>query len=58
MKYYNHAYLFAFSCLSDLKEGALPCDIRQGIMEHLASIDDAELLENCGEPFDTFEEEV
>lgn len=56
---YNHALTFAFSLDSDVDCVGLqnPHFVREAILNHLAKIDDAELLENIGLPFDTYENE-
>jgi hypothetical protein len=55
---YNHAFSFAFSLVNDSKEGfATGADLKDAIYRRLKDIDDAEMVEACGVPFNTFEGE-
>ena len=57
MPKYNHAYTFAFSLLSDHESGddVTAAQVRAAIIERLQKMEDGELLENLGYPFDTYE---
>lgn len=62
MKKYNHAFTFAFPVDSDAScenddDYPTPSEIRSAIVNHLCNVDDSELLENVGVPFDSFENE-
>lgn len=54
---FNHAFSIAFSLDSHDADGndAKPTAIRRAIYERLASIDDDELIEAVGAPFDSYE---
>jgi len=59
---YNHAFSIAFSVISknscnNDEDYPTPNLIREAILLRLASIDDHELMEAIGAPFDTFIEE-
>jgi hypothetical protein len=56
---YNHAFTFSFSLVNASEDGTgtTAQQAREAIMKRLATIDDAELLECIGLPFDTYEEE-
>jgi hypothetical protein len=55
MTRYNHVYDIAFSLESYHPNGddVCACDIRQAVLKRLASMDDNELMEAIGYPFDT-----
>ena len=52
---YNHAYDIAFEVISDTEDGSdvTPEMLRSAILKRLNGMDDDELLEACGAPFDT-----
>lgn len=62
VKKYNHAFSLAFSVVtnasctsendSDYPE---PSEIREAVLKRLARLDDNELMEAVGAPFDSFE---
>lgn len=55
---YNHAYTFAFSLESGHPTGddVTGAQLREAMFKRAKDIDDAEMLEACGMPFDTYEE--
>ena len=57
---YNHAYGLGFSVSGSTSvegEDVKPSQIREAILTRLAGLDDEELMEAVGMPFDTYEEE-
>ena len=57
---YNHAFTIAFSISGSKSvegEDVKPSQIREAILTRLAGLDDEELMEAVGMPFDTYEEE-
>lgn len=54
----NYAYTFGFALLSIDPTGAnvTASELRTAILAHLARLTDVELVENCGMPFDSFED--
>jgi hypothetical protein len=54
---YNHAFTFGFSLLSNHESGddVTAAQARAAIIERLQQMEDGELLENLGYPFDTYE---
>lgn len=61
-KQHNHAFTFAFSVVSAAScenddDYPSAAEVRHALLNHLASVDDAELMENVGVPFDSFEVE-
>lgn len=60
MPTYNHAFEIAFTVAgSTTPDGAelTPNDIRIAILTRLASVDDSELMESVGTPFNPYEEQ-
>lgn len=59
MEKYNHAFTFNFSINSNHEDGQdiTADEFRAAIIDAVKNIDDASLLENCGMPFDTYENE-
>jgi hypothetical protein len=57
MNKYDHAYTFGFSVKSNDGGGedVTAEQLRDAIVKALARMDDVDLLENCGCPFDTYE---
>lgn len=57
MSKYDHAYTFGFSLQSNDGGGedVTAEQLRDAIVKTLARMDDVDLLENCGCPFDTYE---
>lgn len=57
MSRYDHAYTFGFSVKSNDEGGedVTAEQLRDAIVKALARMNDVDLLENCGCPFDTFE---
>lgn len=58
---YNHAFDIAFSVSGSKHpkgEDITPRMIRESLLSRLAEMDDTELLEAVGVPFDTYEETV
>ena len=57
MTKYNHAYTFAFSLESFDPDGddVLPHMLRQALVMRAAEIDDDEMVEATGAPWDTYE---
>lgn len=57
MSNYDHAYSFGFSLQSNDGGGedVTAEQLRYAIVEALFRMDDVDLLENCGTPFDTYE---
>lgn len=53
---YNHAFDIAFVCLSNDPEGkdVTPDQIRKAVRARVESIDDDELMEAVGAPFDSY----
>ena len=60
MKKYNHAYSISFSLVNTSEDGekTKPSEVREALLKRLASIDDNELMECVGYPYDTYEEEA
>lgn len=58
MKTFNHAFDFAFSISgsSDPEGNVSGQELRAAIQMKLNQMDDAELIECCGMPFDSYEE--
>lgn len=58
MNRYNHMYSIAFSVINGSEDGehTTPSEVRQAILERLASTTDDELLEAIGYPDDTYVE--
>jgi hypothetical protein len=56
MRRFNHAFTFGFALDSDDATGEhIPArQLRAAILKHLAGLSDAELIENCGLPFDSY----
>jgi len=55
-QYFNHAYDIAFSLVSPDPDGDIPAsELRQAILRRLNTLDDDELIEAVGAPFDSFE---
>lgn len=56
MRRFNHAFTFGFSLDSDDATGEhVPArELRTAIIAHLAALSDAELIENCGLPYDSY----
>ena len=56
---YNHAFTLGFSVVTNLPDGSdlTADDARQAIIKAVALMNDTELLENLGAPFDTYQEE-
>jgi len=57
MPRYNHAFDIAFSVSNGSEDSATADELRAAIKDRLNSIDDDELLEATGAPFDTYQEE-
>ena len=57
MKVYNHLYFLGFSVVNGSEEGEATtgAEARKAIMERLASLSDAELLEAIELPCDSYE---
>ena len=57
---YNHAYTFGFSLVNESPDGEATTaqQLREALLSTLARYSDIELMENCGAPFDTYEEEA
>lgn len=56
MTQFNHAYTLEFEAMTSNEEGkASGQTLREAITARLASLSDAELVEACGAPFDSFE---
>jgi hypothetical protein len=54
---YNHAFDIAFEVLSNNdSENVTAAELRRGLLLRLANMDDAEIVEACGAPFDTTED--
>lgn len=59
MKTYNHAYSFCFSVSGSTTDDGMDVtaeQLRSALIHRLKHMDDDELLEAVGAPFDTFEE--
>ena len=56
---HDHAYTFAFNLISDHESGedVTGSMLREGILKRLADMNDDELWENCGCPFDSYSTE-
>jgi len=53
---FNHAFALCFSVESDKDgENVLAPEIRSGLLKRIADLNDSELLEAVGIPFDTYE---
>lgn len=59
MPRFNHAYTLGFSLESDHPTGddIEPAVMRAAILIYLARLEDTELMENTGMPFDTYNTE-
>lgn len=58
MARFNHAFSFSFSLENDSPNGeATAQELRHAIVRYLQELTDSEILENCGCPFDTYENE-
>jgi hypothetical protein len=58
-KTYNHAYTLAFSLSSASKDGHVTGgELRQAIQARLDDLGDGELIEACGVPDDTYENDA
>lgn len=59
MNRYNHAYSISFSLTNTSEDGEKTTarELREAIIKRLASIDDQELKESVGCPWDTFKED-
>jgi hypothetical protein len=59
MNRFNHAYCFGFSLENNSPDGeeTTAQELRAAILSRLSQMPDSELLENCGAPFDTYENE-
>ena len=56
---YNHAYTLAFSLDSSLKDGHVTGrELRQALQARLDDLGDGELIEACGAPDDTYENDA
>jgi hypothetical protein len=54
---YSHAYDFAFEVKTDKPHRQVtPAELRAALLERATRISDAELLEACGPPYDTTED--
>ena len=53
---FDHAFTIAFSLRSHEpdEESIMPAQLRRAILTRLAALDDSELLEAIGLPFDTY----
>lgn len=58
-KRYNHAFTIAFECHSNAERGddVTGAQLRNALLRRLRRISDEEMIEACGLPYDTFEEE-
>lgn len=57
---YNHAYTFAVEIPGSASEDAedvTGAQLRAALLARISSLSDAELLEACDAPYDTFEED-
>lgn len=56
---FNHAYSFAFEVISndDRGEDVTADMLRSALMARLNRLDEDEMIEACGCPWDTFEQE-
>lgn len=60
MTTYNHAYTIAFSVggsTAPAGEDVSPTTLREAVLRRLAALDDDELEEAVGAPYDSYEEE-
>ncbi len=58
MARFNHAFSFSFSLENDSPEGEVTAqELRHAILCRLHDLTDSEILENCGSPWDTYENE-
>lgn len=56
MPKYNHAFDIAFSIETDNEgENVTADELREGLRKRLDGISDAELIESCGLPWNTYE---
>jgi hypothetical protein len=62
MKKFNHAFDIAFSIESDnVGEEVTAAELKAGLAKRLADLlasDDVEIIESCGLPYDTYENEM
>ena len=57
MTRYNHAYSFGFSLISESETGEVSAqELRDAIEKALARCNDIDIVENCGAPYDSYEE--
>jgi hypothetical protein len=57
MPRYNHAYSFGFSLISESETGEVSAqELRDAIEEALARCNDIDIMENCGEPYNSYKE--
>lgn len=57
---YNHAFTIAFEVSGSTDragEDVIASQLRTAILKRIYSVHDEELIEACGAPYDTFEEE-
>ena len=55
---FNHAFSFGFSLENNSPEGEVTAqELRHAILCRLDYLTDSEILENCGSPWDTYENE-
>lgn len=55
---YNHAFDIAFEVITDNEgENVTADELRQGLRNRLNGMSDDEIIEACGLPFDTFEDD-
>lgn len=58
MAKYNHAFSFGFELVNEDPEGnTTGAELRYALLKRLNSLPDDELVEACGAPFDTYEED-
>lgn len=57
---YNHAFDFAFEVTSENFDGSdvTPSMLRSALIFRALTIDDEEIIEACGAPFDTMESDA
>ena len=58
MARFNHAFSFGFSLENDSPEGEVTAqELRHAIVCRLQELTDSEILDNCGSPWHTYENE-
>jgi hypothetical protein len=59
MAKYNHAFDIAFEVESDNEgDNVTAKELRDGLRKRLEGMSDEEIVEACGLPFDTYENEI